>query len=194
MPISSVAICNMALAMVGGQRIQSIEFPTSVEGTMCGILYEPTVDEVLRSHEWACAIHRQELAPLADPPITSDFQYAYQLPQDPYCLRALNIPDAPDAVYMVEGRTLLCNLSQVKLRYIKRVSDPTQFDSLLVKAIALRLAADLAIAVSDSQISRSQAMQLYELQLRRAIAVNALEREGPGPGDEAFTVRDAGRR
>ncbi len=194
MPISSVAICNIALGMVGGKRIQSIESPTSFEEIMCSILYEPTVEEVLRSHEWACAIHRQELAQLADPPITGDFGYAYQLPQDPYCLRALNIPDAPEAVYIVEGRTLLCSLSQVKLRYIKRVSDPTQFDSLLVKAIAFRLAADLAVPIKDSQISFDQAIKMYELQLRRAATINALEREGPEPGDESFTVRDAGRR
>ena len=80
-------------------------------------------------------------------------------------------------------------MSEVVIKYIRRIEDPTQFDSLLVKAISYRLAADLAIRVTNSKADRNDMLAIYDLQLTRAIDIDAREREKPQI--EEYQIRDA---
>lgn len=181
---SKITICNMALSKLRAQRIE--DFPPgddSEEAILCELYWEPTVDEVLRSYPWSCALHRQSLAEvgsgdgdylLSD---TEEWQYQYKLPQDPYCLRVVKLIDQPTAPYKVEGRSLLCNLSKVAILYVKRAANPLYFDSLLVKAIAYRLAADLSVDIMNAPQVRQEILRLYDWQLRRAKSIDALEND-----------------
>jgi len=195
--VSDVLICNMALSKLGAERVSNIENPQTDVEVLCSIYYDITVDEVLRSHEWNCAIYRQRLAPVSSGDAnylltdSDDFDYQYQLPTNPQCLRPLNLPNAPTAKYVIEGDYLLTNESEVVLRYIKHVSDPTKLDVLLVKAIAYRLAADLAVEITNSVSKRNDMMILYEDQLLRAKGVNDLE--GENMQVENTDWKDAGR-
>jgi hypothetical protein len=64
MPASSTAvhICNRALGRLGEERILTLEENTPA-GRSCYLHYQPTVDEVLRSHRWNFAQARVVLAP-----------------------------------------------------------------------------------------------------------------------------------
>jgi hypothetical protein len=197
MAVTEVLICNIALAKLGAERVQNIETPTSKNEVLCSLYYEPTVDEVLRAHPWNCAIHRQKLSQVSSGDSnylltnSDDFGYQYQLPTDPPCIRALDLPNAPKAKYVIEGDYLLTSENEVVLRYIKRVTDPTKVDSLLVKAIAYRLAAELAIDIENSTTDHNEMMKLYEAQLFRAEGINDLE--GENMQAENTSWKDAGR-
>jgi len=194
MAISDVQICNMALTHLGQSRINNLT-DTSEASVLCNLYYETTRDEVLRSHEWNCALWYQSLAALAstdDDYLLGDYEeydYQFQLPTNPFCLRVLEVSDYPTYPYEVVSGYLLTNLSTVVIKYIRRVEDPTKFDPLLVKAISYRLAAELAIKITNSTKIRDDMLMMYELQLNRAIDLDA--RESEKPQTEEYNIRDA---
>jgi len=190
MAISDTAICNIALLHVGGGRILSLGDETSEEGVACEILYQPTVDEVLSSAPWSCATTRRALASLSDDIIGEDFAYSFQLPSTPYCLLPLDMIGAEKAEWKVEGRVLYTNQSEVNLRFVQRLTDPSRFDALLVKAISYRLAADLAVDLSESRANRQDMLVLYEAQRKKALIIDAKRR---GQDQDTALFIDSGR-
>lgn len=190
MSVTDVQICNMALQELGANRIINLTTETKEEATLCNLFYRPVVDEVLRSHPWNCATWYQTLAQVdsgdADYLLTNfdKWEYQYALPVNPYCLRVLEISDYPDADYEIVRDYLLCNLETtattvVKLKYIQRIEDESKFDSLLVRAIAYRLAADLTDKLTNSRKTRSEMLELFEWALRNARAIDGLESTAP---------------
>jgi hypothetical protein len=195
MAVGKTEICNMALTPLGERRIHDIDSDTDETAVLCRLYYDNIVDEVLRSHPWNCAVWYQSLAQLSS---TDDdylidgydnYDYQYILPTNPYCLRVLSIPEHPDENYQIVGRYLLSNLETVVLEYIKRITNPTQFDPLLVSAIAYRLSADLAMRITNSEKTRNDMIRIYEWQLNRAGAIDGIESEAPQV--EEYAVRDA---
>ena len=76
---------------------------------------------------------------------------------------------------MLEGRKVLSNDSVCYITYISREEDTELYDSLLSSAIAHKLAAETAYAITGSN-SILQAMQaLYESRLRDAKSADAME-------------------
>ena len=195
MSVSKTSICNMALTPLGARRIHDIDDDTDETAVLCNLYYDDTVDEVLRSHTWNCAVWYQSLAELSsddDDYLLDDYEefaYQYILPTSPKCLRVVSIPENLDADYEVVGDYLLCNLETVVVKYIKRVTDPTKFDPLLVKAIAYRIAADIAMRRTESKKVRDDMLKLYEWQLNRAETIDGIESEEPQ--QEEYAIRDA---
>jgi len=193
--MNKTLICNMALTPLGDSRIHDIDDDTEESAVLCNLYYDTIVDEVLRSHEWNCALWYQSLAPLSsddDDYLLDDYEeyeYQYSLPTAPYCLRPLSIPEHEDADYEIVGRYLLCGLETVVLKYITRIEDPAQFDPLLVQAIAYRLSAELAMRIANSKASRDDMLRMYEWQMNRARTIDGLESEEPQT--EEYAVRDA---
>ena len=97
MSVSKTEICNLALGKLGAGRISNIEEDTTEKAVLCRLYYESVVEEVLRSHEWNCAIWYQSLTALAetdDDYLLEDYEgysYQFQLPTAPRCLRVLGI-------------------------------------------------------------------------------------------------------
>ncbi len=192
---SEVEICNMALTELGAGKISNYLTDTSEKAVNCRLFYAATVDEVLRSHEWNSAIWYQSLAEIAstdDNYLLTDYDewsYQFQLPTDPFCLRPLEIPDYPKYDYEIASGYLITNLSTVVLKYIRRLTDTTMFDPVLVKAIAYRLAADMAVKITGSGRERASMLVMYNLQLNRAKDLNG--RESEEPQVEEYSLRDA---
>ena len=195
MSVSETEICNMALGKLGAGRISNYAADTSEKGVICRLYYETVVDEVLRSHEWNCAIWYQSLSQIASDDANylltnyDGYSYQFQIPTNPFCLRVLEIPNYPGYDYEVVSGFLLTNLSEVTIKYIRRIENTTKFDTLLVKAIAYRLAAELAVRITNSISVRNDMLQMYERQLTRAIDIDA--RESENPQTEEYSVRDA---
>lgn len=195
MSVSEVQICNLALTELGTGLISNYETDTSEKAVLCRLYFDPVVEEVLRSHEWNCAIWYQSLAEVAD---TDDdymledydeYDYQFQLPTAPRCLRVLSIPDYPEYDYKIVSGHLLTNLSEVVIKYIRVLEDTTKFDSLLVRAIAYRLAADMAPRITNSNKTRAEMLAIYNMQLIRAIDIDGQESEKPQV--EEYLIRDA---
>ncbi len=150
--ISVTRLCNMSLARLGANRLNSFEDDKSVEAIQCRTHYAQTRDALLRSNWWAFAMDRSELSADTEDP---DFQWNNQfvLPSD--FLRAKGLFDATSS-YQIEGERLLTNDGSVNLVYVKVISDPTKFDPLFVEILILQLAIKLVMPLTKDKVLRSE--------------------------------------
>ena len=85
---------------------------------------------------------------------------------------------------MVEGKKLLSDEgSPLSIRYVRREEDPNQWDSLLVSAVAARLAMELCEELTQSNTKREIATREYEQLLSRARMADGQE-QSPMPFEE----------
>lgn len=172
---SIIDICNMALNELGEDPITSLTEETEA-AELCNRFFVPTRDEVLRAFSWNFAIERQGLALLAEAPLF-EFDHAYQLPTDPFCLRVLTLEDALDTTikWKIEGRKLLTNLDSVKIKYISRVEDTGVFDPIFTSCFSIRLASRLAMGITERKESATTMFQLYKALLAEARTIDSQE-------------------
>lgn len=195
---SVVDICNEAMDLLGAATIASLT-ENSKEARLCNRRFDTVRDAVLRSHPWNVAMTR---ATLAKDAVAPDFGFANQftLPTSPYCLRVISFFNSyvnsdvaaydSNVMYKIEGRKVLSNEGSCSITYIARVTDTELYDSLLSSAIAHKLASETAYAITGSN-AISQAMQgMYEMRLREAKSVDAMEGFPEQPqADEYINIR-----
>ena len=144
---NETSICNMSLAKMGAKKIpdgQTVEDSASLEAIQCRLHYEQTRDSLLRSYWWRFASARAELASTTDP----DFEWdnAFTLPSDFLAMKSIfenRFSDENFRSYALEGNLLLTNQDEIFIRYVKKVTDVTEFDSLFVEVLVLQLALKL---------------------------------------------------
>jgi hypothetical protein len=182
---SIVGICNSALIKLGASTITSLT-EGSKNANLCAEQYDKTRQALLRQHPWNFAVARAKLAQLASPP-AFEFDHAYQLASD--WLRTLAVSDDESGLgaveYRIEGRTILSNADDVYLRYVKDAADPNDMDASFREALAWLLAADLAIAITQSSTTREQMLQGLQTVLVAARSIDAIEdfpESEPEPG------------
>ena len=176
---SNVDICNSALNMIGGSNIISLT-EDSRAARVCNQRYEFVRDAVFRAHPWNCLITRTSLAADSDTP-AFEFDYQHSLPAD--CLRVMR-PQDPDTGFKVEGRKIISSTTPFPMIYISRVTDPNQYDLLLIESIAARLAADISYALVNSASLSQMLMITYESKVSEARFVDATE----GTPDNAVNI------
>ncbi len=169
---SDVDICNSALNMIGASNITSLT-EDSRAARVCNQRFEFVRDAVMRAHPWNCLIVRTSLAADSDTPAL-EFDHQHTLPTDPYCLRVLR-PQDPDTVFRVEGRKIISSTTPFKMIYVARITDPNEYDQLVIEAIAARLAADVSYALVNSASLSQMLMAMYESKLSEARFVDATE-------------------
>jgi hypothetical protein len=169
---SNVDICNSALNMIGASNIISLT-EDSRAARVCNQRFEFVRDAVMRAHPWNCLIVRTSLSADSDTP-AFEFDHQHTLPTDPYCLRVLR-PEDPDTVFRVEGRKIISSTTPFKMIYVARITDPNEYDQLLIESIASRLAADISYALVNSASLSQMLMATYENKLSEARFVDATE-------------------
>lgn len=182
---SVVDICNSALNQIGASNIISLT-EDSKAGRICNQRYEYVRDSVFRAHPWNCLITRRTLSPDSTAP-TFEFDNAFTLPTDPYCLRVISL-DFHDIIHRIEGRKILCNEDTINLIYVGRVTDVAQYDMLLLETIAAALAADIAYPLVGSTSLAQEMRAVYQDKLREARFVDATE----GTPASITSVTDSG--
>tara|TARA_R110000787_G_scaffold212900_2_gene322477 strand:- start:29 stop:622 length:594 start_codon:yes stop_codon:yes gene_type:complete len=168
---SEVQVCNLALTKIGESQIISLA-ENSKAARLCSLHYAPTRDAVLRSHIWNFAIKRVELALSTTTP-AYDYSYQFAIPVD--SLRILETNLSNTAEWKIENGFLLADSDAVKVRYLSRVTDPTVFDSLFTEALASRLAAELAVPLTDSITLSKLMIDLYASKIAEARTMDAVE-------------------
>ena len=173
---SEVDLCCNALGQLGEEGITSLD-DNSKKARVCKRFYPDTRDSVLRTYPWRCATEFQTLTQLsgADAIIGSEFTLTYQLPTNPWCLRALLLNNDKSVRWEVIGRKLCTDEPTVTLRFIKRVTDPGMFDTLLYDAISSRIAMKLAYPITGKPDLAPAMWKLYELVLDEARAIDSQE-------------------
>jgi len=142
---SSVEICNLALYMVGSERISALT-ENNKRAKICNDLYVIVRDSFLGAHPWNFAIRRVELAKTATTP-EFGYEYEYQLPAD--ILRILTL-EYDDIKYRIEGDKLLSDEATMKIEYIAKEEDNSKYPSYFVDALSAKLAVRLSYPLVQS--------------------------------------------
>lgn len=173
MASSVVALCNLALDMLGAEPITSLS--DGVRGDLCNRNYPLARNAALRAYPWNCAMTRAALAAITTVP-TWGYAAAYQLPVD--CLRVIEVDGdvSLGLTWRVEGRTIVANTNGVlNVRYVRALDDPSFFDGLLDQAIAARLAAMISFAVTGKEGLGKTLLAVATDAERQAMRIDARE-------------------
>lgn len=172
MATSDVLIANLALSLLGEEPIISLTEDAARARTV-NLWYEHVRDAVLQDHLWNSASGRVQLSLDAAVPAFG-FNNQFALPSDFLRLVMLNNGEQP---FRIEGKKLLTNATTARLRYIKKVTDPNQFEPMLISAIAARLAAEIAVSITGDNSLEDQMWQRYKEKIQAARGVDA--QQGP---------------
>lgn len=183
MPTSDVEVANEALTLLGDQAITSLT-ENSDRARAMNRLYTPTLDEALRAHDWNFARMRAALAKLTATPAFG-YNFMYQLPQDPLCLRVLTTNLNRNEAWEIETyvtadataqyRVILTNGSSLNIRYIARITSPTLWDALFADAFVHELARRACYAITRNATLVATLSQEALAKWRQARSVDGLE-------------------
>jgi hypothetical protein len=212
MAVSPIQICNQAISWLGGNLITSLDDP-SIEAQLCKANYEPLRDVVLEDREWTFAMHRAEPSRLTERPLYG-FDYFYAIPSD--AIRVVQVSaagnEANDGIFvegsfrsavrggtgigretriewLVEGDTIVVQINKrIYLRYIRRITDTTKFSPSFDQCLAARIAADIAIPITNSLNVQRDMSALYDAKLRNAFAVDGMQGRSYNVRADSLTI------
>ena len=182
--VSETSVCNMALALLGDERIGALTDNTEA-ARACNSVYEHLRNGLLRSHPWRFARARANLASLTTTPVWG-WSYQFTLPSDPYCLRVLDVDSYKQYEWTVEGRKLLGNFSSANIRYISIVTDPMQFDPLFSVDLSTRIAVQICMRLTSDESLRNMLRIDFNQHIRDARAASGQEGEVESVEADAF--------
>ncbi|RPI54220.1 MAG: hypothetical protein EHM49_03440 [Deltaproteobacteria bacterium] len=205
---SIVGIINLALSHSGIAFISTYPDITTPQGITATALWDYILDEVLEAKDWRFAKKRYKMALSTTVPIFT-WDYAYPLPDDflrlcrgskddpaVYPLEVYGKIISPWAVEALEDDTLclMTNFSNasedIYISYIARIVDPKKYSALFIKALSLRLGAQISVARTKDPKIFSNLMGAYRIALNEAESLNqSLDSEEKGNSD----WEDAGR-
>jgi len=154
-------ICNQALTAIGAARITDITSTTQKNARECNAIYQYVRNSVLTDFMWSFAQKRVALVESADPdPVWTDdwVTIAYDKPAD---MLQLNFVNQRGALVKVEGSQILSDSSELQIKYTYEVTDVTQFTFKFVEALAAKLAAELAISISNKVSGAEKLFDIY---------------------------------
>lgn len=171
MSASVVDVVNRALDKLGHGAITSLS-----DGTKAANLATRTWpivrDQALRDHPWNFAIKRVTTAPLSTAPAWG-FTYQHELPSD--FLRLIEILDLSQGEYQLESGKVLTDENVLYIRYVALVTDPNEYDTLFIDAVAARLAYEMCEALTQSNQKKQILWEEYTESVRKARMVDAVE-------------------
>ena len=185
--VSEVDICNQALYNLGVDTPIVALTDDSSNARACNRIYARLRDTLLQQHPWNFAINRATLAALAAKP-GYEYTYAYALPTDPFCLRVLELREERDPTlgsypYQIESvvdgastyNVLVTDSDSALIKYIKKVTDPTQFDALFTQALVDLMTSRLAMPITNSRTTAEDWMKVYLNSLELAKESNVMQ-------------------
>ena len=178
--LSEVAICNLALQDVGrGLAITALD-ENSQAARACRLRYPFARDACLRAYEWNFAAARASLPALATSP-TFGFGNAYELPPD--CLFVRTVGETDDCAWVVESGALLTDEgAPLKITYTRAVTNPASFDPLFAETLAVRIASEIAVSLTES-VGKAQA--LWQVYLQKLVEARRRDAQERGREDSA---------
>ena len=188
--MTETEICNMALGRIGAKRISDFADTNedNHQSVQCRLHYVQTRDALLRSHWWRFARYRVQLSENTTAP-TFEFDNAFDLPSDFLRLWIRPFEDNnwglnnTDRTFSMEGKQLLTNEDSVYLRYIRRVTDPAEFDPLFIEVLVLKLAIKMVMPISqDKELYQILYQEMRDV-LARVRVVDKRETNNVGVSD-----------
>jgi len=178
MAVSEVSICNQALGWLGEKPIISFD-DASAAAQLCKNNYDLLRDAVQETRDWAFCMVRFKPAPLATPPAWG-YSYQFQIPAGVFRLIFVGENDdsnesQPVDGWQREGDKIVANVNTIYVRAVGRVEDTAKFPPLFVQALAARIAADLAMPITNSRSLQSDMFKLFGTKLTEASNSDAVQ-------------------
>lgn len=185
MAANQVAIYNMAIGMVGGNRITSLadDESGSVECAILNEVWTTAVDDAIAGRDWSFARTVAKLAVVPDPLVgLGQNRACFQLPIDAATLRQvddnLDFSSNPTYVWEIQGRVIVVDSSVGATlwgRYTKITRDVSLFDGPFVTCLVARLAAELALPITNSKVTFELLWNLYAKRLQNSTTTNSMQ-------------------
>ncbi len=104
-----------------------------------------------------------------------EYNYSHTIPSN--SLRVLEVTDLnkPIEDFENEDGVLLSDYEVIYIKYIYRITDETKYDAMFIAAFAVRLAQEIAYAVTGKRTAVEGLIKEYEEKLDRAKSINAQE-------------------
>lgn len=192
---SEVSICNAALAMVGEPEITALNDTSDTNAIACNEAYERLRDALLRKHRWSFSIKRAQLAAAATAPVFGPANY-FPVPSD--FLRLLPLDEGDhlnnhDWKIENSGSALVIatnDSAPLNCRYVAKITDPNQMDSLFRDALSAMIAKRIARKILSSGTLVQELKDEYDEIIAEAKNVNSIEKAPEEPPEDSWiTVR-----
>lgn len=177
---SQVDVFNLALSLLGGHQLLSVNAPweQSTIGALCNTNFPEVLRKNLEAHNWSFATKSQYLA--RSPEAGRDgYQYRYVLPTD--CLRPIRFDghgpfDGPH--FIRESEEILTNIMPARLIYIAYLNEPKKWPPSFTTALAWGLAAIVAMANNNDGDKQQQCLKNSMVLLEEAWSID-LQTQNP---------------
>lgn len=186
---SNVVIANRALQVLGvSSRISALD-QDDVNARALSLAFVPVRDALLRKYEWNFAIRRVAIAKLSDEDAYEGLNQ-YLLPNDyARLLRRDKTGTSPTSRkdWQIEnGKILTADGSPLEFRYLAKVTDPQEFDSLFDELLAYRLALTTGRAITGSATIVEEVKAGHDDLLLDARQLNSYENDAQEPPEDEW--------
>lgn len=181
--VSETSICNLALSWLGTPRIASLDAQTT-PAMLCRDNYATCRDSVLEERNWTFAQVRAKSE-------TEDMDewetaYLHRVQEDWLHVHRVYRKVSPQQRqrsigWVHEGRAVLAREPVVYMMGTKRVENTGDYTPLFVQAVAARIAATLAIPITENRNLMADMWALYETFISQAAV-----RDGQQGANESF--------
>lgn len=173
---TKVQICNSALLKLGSREIVNLDTDGSVEAVYCRNAYDRLRENLLRSHPWSFARRNATLSQLTGDSGDTALPNRFALPND--CLRIIRVTPET-ARFELNGKIIIADSATLQIKYIASVDDPAQFDALFSEVLILKLAAEIALSLTQSPELAGYHTNQFMLKFQEAKSVDSQENNCP---------------
>jgi hypothetical protein len=167
--MDAVGIANVALGLLGANGITSFE-DDSTEAELCLSVYDSVRDAVLEAGDWSFASEWVVAAKLAAAPTAPRHAAAYTVPTRAASVREVTDADGRAVAWVKGSGQVLCEdaLPSVRLRIVSKEAAPERYSPGFVQALATKLAARLAVPLTENGERQASLEAEYLVELRKA--------------------------
>ena len=177
--MTKTEIVNLALSKLGATliaRLGDAALPGSHHGRL---LYQPTLERVLRDFPWSFATREESLARLPAA-LVSRYTYSFALPAD--FIRIGTLPETGGHIrnedFTRAGQAIHTNKTTALLQYVHSSVEPDDFDPDFRDAFVTLLAAELATPLLQSpQLTQTLMQEYLGVSLPKAKSIDSRETE-----------------
>jgi hypothetical protein len=172
-------IANRAAVKLGEKQITSLTEDSKFARAMNNIV-EPVRDRFLRENDWNSATVRATLAVSTTIPAWG-YAHQFALPSDFLKMLEVRNPTATTATfnsytntprnteYRIEGDYIMANeASTLQIRYVKRLTDASRYDSMMGEALATLFAFEASYSITSDKELRAELKREYKDQILMA--------------------------
>lgn len=183
MASNQTAIYNMAIGMVGGTRCTGPADVNVVEVLILNEVWPVAVDDVIAGRDWSFARKVALLVPVPDPlTLLGQNRACFAVPNDSAAVRQISdsLDFDPDNAYEweIQEQIIIIDSSPGAVlwaRYTKTLRDPAFFDGPFVACLVARLAAELALPITNSKSTFESLWKLYLSRLSGSATHNGMQ-------------------